>query len=757
MARFITATKLARARTIPDSAMVEWAIISEQPVIAYARITGSDAEPYRILIDASKTTTGLVGCDCRDFKDRGSATSWCKHLGKLLLQLPKGSQQSLDEVRFRLLKTTKALDQQITQLKTQQLASEPEGNSTELSLIDQLNILLQSPSQKPRIIEAIQQTLAHICQQKDAYQALLAFIDALNHFEQDLQSQLFRTLQKQLETYVHQAITALIPHFWTRPLLTRLEWASVLGPLLPFCSQSKQLDQLYFPHQANKHDPYQCVDLWLWLCYLLEWQTGDLKQAAQQANQMLAKQDCTFSTEQLEQRKRRLVFEAQLAPGLPQSLKKRLLTIAGQNQLYSPYPDELLIHLVKSGGGRPIHDLQQDDHHFFSTSTTLYHFPQTLLHDYPALSFVLEHIKTSPREYLTEAEIKAHSKFFQWLSGKKFESEWEERPRERVLDTTLAGIHEGIIIQWDIAAHQSAPGRLYTQHQGHAILPAPGTVTAQLQPFDFTLCHPQMLARGLWTRIAQPLWILQPDQVVTLIQHGHPVISQLLPWQTLADAVHHAVAYGHLRTAITDCQRSRFIYGSLVLESALAQLIRIARSGLTEAQYQQQRELLNRESGRLNTQTKQQTQSILAGEGDNLALLCQALQLSEDDCARAIIKIARKTETLAQFRSALADELVTRGLKQPNTLDGRLFHLLEQDLSPHQAAKSTLQKKLQRNLNALRKQLQQPNLPSRQSINANPLGAMLMTVIGANKTRIHSNISQQEQQALLAALAQLTS
>jgi hypothetical protein len=157
---FVQGSRLSRARAITERSVIEFNIVQDNPLVVYSLIQGSGKQPYCCIIDLDKD---LVAHYCPDFARSGRQRSWCKHLGKVLLQLNSGQiEQIRNQTPSNIIKGRNELYQHLDRIKAKRV--EEGRDSEEMSLNDKLvviNQLLQTNKVSDSLINQITHDINH--------------------------------------------------------------------------------------------------------------------------------------------------------------------------------------------------------------------------------------------------------------------------------------------------------------------------------------------------------------------------------------------------------------------------------------------------------------------------------------------------------------------------------------------------------------------------------------------------------------------
>ncbi|TFG30421.1 hypothetical protein EU528_08295 [Candidatus Thorarchaeota archaeon] len=708
--RFVHGARLSRARKISDKSLVEFEVLSENPVVAYALIQGSGSEPYTVIIDDSQ---GIVAHTCPDFN---KGIGWCKHLGKLLLKLPEGSINNLNKSRLREIRSYSEIRDHLERLREKKTLEAP--SDVDVSLDEQIHVLaksLENGKTPLQLIERVRQGLKDEIE-KSTPNLVILKINSMTKEMSAIQYNLFlKQVGDVLRPSVQRVYNHLIECFWTTSTLYRLELAYLLSKVPEKLKAEVNLTSFQQPEDLSVEER---TDARIVLSIL----TGKNIQSREFSSLVGDIPEQEKISVRLIRAGNKVVMAGTSVEGLKSWLQNEIkvshLKTTGRTR-----EDDLLIYILQTNGEKPKLEIK------FNHSRDFTGLPVTVVETNPALDFVIQRIKTSERDYITRGEHSRHRMFFKWLEDKSVESSWSERTRARQADTLLS--QPGIIIQWDICVNGQHPELLHVDKGEVRYTPDISShIHSQLQPFDMTLCHPSMKQGGEWTKIAKPIAILIPDQVIDLVLRGTPVISTVLPWNVLMKFAHSGhIESGEVEIGIRTCQQRRFVYGSIALEKALEELSMLGKSGLSDEFYAKAHDELKTSSGRLNTSTRPIARKILVGEGKSIQALLAISTMNETTQLGYIVRAAKEAKDIGEFRIKLV-QFVAKELLKGSMLNRLTPKLLNELTEPDLGVYSFVSRRIKNDLNKayvdLRLWLTGKSNPTRRNIHSNIIGALML-------------------------------
>jgi hypothetical protein len=644
----VDTARMGRARKISSKAVLEFKIVSEDPLKAYCLIKGSSSRPYIQIIDLEKK---IVGHSCPDFnKSRGNRYSrygsrssgggWCKHLGKLLLMIDPEQVDRVYAVHGQLqtIRQDSQLNAILTDYKQDLLinADSKEDSAEEVNIDDSIQLihkLIRSNGDihtLQKVVDGIIPKIKKILDESNSISSLF-FIESLVHGMTPEVSVKFDELTgNTFSTNLKEIYTEFITSFWYRTLIYRLEIAYYLKILIKKIGLQKSKNILIIPKSITNDE---IIDANLILEYL--------KRSNKELKQLLGK----IAKEEIENRRRRMVHEINIKGSIIPDLVRIVDSSFSMFQMiFDTKVDDLLIYIMKTNNESPTYDVKVNNYQGFTN------LPNWLVEDHPAFKFIYDRIKTGGREYITTAEIRGHSKFFSWLRDKSNKEHWIELPRSRVSETIFPP--SGILIQWDFNALHTQPN-LIESYMGNKklLIDQTSPIANQIQPFDITICTSDFKDIGNYSLKVFPQHILHPDQVVDLLFQGFKIYSTVLPWDKLSTFIEKGkIDSGDVSLGIAECQSRSFVYGSITLSNELEKLNHLGRKGCSDEQYIDAYTKLKQDTGRLNRESRPVAKEIKLAEGRNLDLILKALYKNETERLQTIVTTIRESPSLAEFR-----------------------------------------------------------------------------------------------------------
>ncbi|MHA1929308.1 MAG: hypothetical protein ACTSV2_12100 [Candidatus Thorarchaeota archaeon] len=707
--RFVQGARLNRARKISDRSLVEFEVLSENPVIAYALIQGSGSEPYTVIIDDSR---GVVAHSCPDFN---KGIGWCKHLGKLLLKLPEGCVDRLNKDRLRTIRGNSEIREHLESLREKKTLEAPDDH--DVSLDEQIHVLaknLQNGKTPAQLLERVREGLKDEIEKSTPNMVLLK-INLITKELSSIQTDLFlKQVQEVLEPGVQKAYDHLVGCFWTASTIYRLELAFLLSTIPERLKIKMNPSSFVAPQDLSQEER---TDARIVLS-LLTGKSMDNSELSSIVGDIPEQ-------EQFSARLIRAGHKVIMAGTSVEGLKSWLTGKIRSSDLKTTRrtrEDDLLIYILQTNGERPKLTVKFGYRDFTN-------LPVTVVEANPALDFIVQRIKTSERDYITRSEHRRHGQLFKWLDDKTVESGWSERVRVRQAETMLS--QPGVIIQWDICVNGQHPELLHVDlGEVRYITDRSSHIHSQIQPFDMTLCHMSMKQGSEWTKVAKPIAILIPDQVVDLVLRGTPIISTVLPWDVLTKFAYSGhIESGQVEIGIRMCKQRRFAYGSIALEKALEELSMLGKSGLSDEFYAKAHDELKTSSGRLNTSTRPIARQILVGEGKSIQALLDILATKETTQLGYIIRAGKEAQDVGEFRKKLVQFVAKALLKGSllNRLTPRLLNeLTEPELGVYSFIAHRIRNDLSKAYEDLRLWLTEKSSPTRRNIHSNIIGALIM-------------------------------
>ena len=634
--RLIDSTRLSRARRISDNSLVEFEILKEDPITVYGLIQGSASEPYTVIIDMSERA---IYHSCPDFnKGRG----YCKHIGKILLKLQPISINQIVANRHNISvnRSGQAAATKLAKLKENIiLESKDIGDIPLTEMIETVGRTLNSGGTAEEALENIRNLLLNELNQSTHILTIMKLESIIQAVQRSGSSQLLSKIDDVLNQKFEESMSKFLESFWTVSTLRRLEQAFLLGKIAAGLRKKIEIQPLELPPDISQAER---VDARIVLGCLL----NKSMESAELLHILGHQYDSFIVNERLKLLAGKIEISGTSVPDVKHYVKSASSSIRGWSWDTS-YIDDLLIYIMKANGERPI--MKVDLNKFYS----FVNLPTTIIEQHPSLNYVIEHIKTSGREYITKDELHGHTRLFQWLNGEDIPHRWTERPRNRQPDTSLNP--QGLIIQWDVCVNGKYPDFLNAYRNNiRMTMDKSSHLFSQVQPFDITLCHLESKPGPEWSEIVMPSSILLPDQVVNLVLQGTEIVSNVLPWDCLSRYAQSGyIESGEISVAMDQCRKHRFAYGSVVLEKALTEISKLGKSGLSDETYQKIHEQLRISSGKMNSQTRPLAKQLVIGEGETLQSLLTNYGKDEKQWLGLVIRAGKESPRLNLFRETL--------------------------------------------------------------------------------------------------------
>ena len=714
--RLIPANKLARARKISDKHLLEFQIINKDPLITYAVIRGSSPTPYTCIIDLK---ISIVGHSCPDFDRRGE---WCKHLGKLLLKLEHKQIQAVAN-QFRSLQTIRSsntLKEKVQEYKSQEVMvpqeeeSEEEDKTNSFSLFELIGILetnIESNKAVKIISKRIKEKLDLEIGLLDPYYTLTRINALLYSLNREKVIPVIKVIQKDLSQYYQRAVDYVWNTFYTKSIVWRYEACHLIKSVNKRYEFGLRLDKLKLQTIPNNMEK---LDTYLILEYLQDDSVSELG---------LKPKD--IQDEEIKKRIERHIHHINITGSKFQDIKA---WVTKQQSIYygtissTQYFDSFGIYLLNLLGEK--HEIKL----YYRRNANIVHMSSTALENNVGLKFVIDRVKESERDYLTQSEVKNHKMLFNFLEGKDVQTNFRERIKGFQEDIALP--EDGLIVQWDISGSTLTNNKLQAFDQNKKLIPDQSTIlSTKLQPFDITLCAKTGKRIDEYTYIMVPLAILSTNQVLTLIQKGIDIISNLLPWKHLAIFYKSGtINSGDLNSAIEAAKHNFFVFGAQDLEKELRTLLNYGKTGISEVKYQSIQKELAVDSGQLNTKSRPLLRDFIIAEGEILQKLLNVYSQLEKDQMRLIIPNIRRNVTLEGFRKEFTNSYVKSMISRSKTkLNSEVLTMLSQgDFYPYNEIKIQLSTGLKEELRTLYKLINSDKTLSRNSVARSLIGDMIM-------------------------------
>ncbi|MHA1305298.1 MAG: hypothetical protein ACTSPI_16490, partial [Candidatus Heimdallarchaeaceae archaeon] len=218
--RFLDSNRMRRAQSISDRKLLEFSIVSEEPLVVYCFIQGSSSDPYAVLIDLKNN---VIAHWCPDFVKR---RSWCKHLGKILLKLDKKFVDEIYKQKSSLnieysASTTKDL---ISFIKEKQVSEKLD--LMELNLTEQIEIVSKLMEQKKNvdsILKEVKQNIKKDLQNVDSLFSLLRMQTLMKSASSIARKEFIAKTKDIFFPKFQEILELFYQSFWYTSLLRRLE------------------------------------------------------------------------------------------------------------------------------------------------------------------------------------------------------------------------------------------------------------------------------------------------------------------------------------------------------------------------------------------------------------------------------------------------------------------------------------------------------------------------------------------------------
>ncbi|MCE7747841.1 MAG: hypothetical protein GPJ51_05550 [Candidatus Heimdallarchaeota archaeon] len=733
--RLVRGNRLSRAKSITARSVVEFKVVKEKPLIAYCLIQGSASQPYMVFIDLKKN---LVGHKCPDYmKGQG----WCKHIGKLLFLLEESQVDEIYKSRSKLreIKRDNEIREHMDKYKADSI--QETVATGDIPLPNQIEILgnMIAKNQRvaqilPNIKTAIKTELekTHIDQIPYRVSFLLSSVPKFS-----LDSVIKQT-RDSFEPFLAKSVDYFFKSLWVMNTVKQLEQAHLIQYIFKKFNRALSIPSLKFPSSVTEEEKR---DLSIVLKLLLQ-NHPNIYQKFIKDNKMV------FPAEVLMSRAKRMVTSLKIATSpvkeVEDWLKTQISIVFHQGTSHRSHQD-FLIYLMKSSGEKVTYQIKKGgssrgySRRYSRGGFTS--FPITLLEINPCLKYIIENIKESEREYLTDRDIEYNNKFFQWLAGKPVDTKWIEKPRTRAIDSALGT--NGIIIQLDVNYTKLYSEFFHAFDGSQRLVVDPSSpLMSAIQPFDYVYCIPQMKERRDRARIVYPQHILLPDQVVSLILKGVPIVSTLLPWSVLSAFFKQGYLSGaEVSAAIAKSSQFKFIYGSIDLVKALEDLVMIGKAGLTEEGFLDFQKKITIQSRTMTTRVREIAREFIQNEGRALVTLIETVDLEEKESLKAVVGAIRRNNTVEGFRLQVVNELVKAYLTA-NIPEKDFFKNLEKlEKSPYRHAPKLVAELYISYYKKLETKLLTPT-PTRKQAYSNPIGRMMMDDLGYAKIGNLTNIEK---------------
>ncbi|MHA1202406.1 MAG: HEAT repeat domain-containing protein [Candidatus Heimdallarchaeaceae archaeon] len=717
--RFVQGNRLSRAKSITNKSVVEFKIVSDKPLIAYCLIQGSASTPYAVFIDLKEK---LVGHNCPDFL-KGSG--WCKHLGKLLFMLES---EKLDEVyqlrtSLKIIKNTGQIAEQLNKYKAASLSKDIEEKDIPLQKqIELLGNMLAKRDNVSKILPKITSVISKELEEIDKNMILFRIKYLLSHVNTYAIEAFIKNTKSAFILGFKRALDHFFDIFWISSTVKRLEQAYLIQEIASTFKIPLEIRTIEFPKTILEQEKKDAA-------IILKMLT---KEQSKTFKNLQEKLGLKYETDDLIKRARKLLIQIRITstsvPEIEKWLQEEINHRFKISQSYTNLQD-FLIYIMKVAGEQVTYTLKPAYSRYGRSRGGMTTFPVTILEKNPCLNYIIEHIKESEREYLTSKEITNNQKFFNWLAGKNPPSSWIEKPRRRAIDSALNT--NGIIIQWDINLSYWSNDMVQTFDGSQRLVIDPGSpFLPMIQPYDYTFCIPQMKERGNRDKITYPQHILLPEQVITLVLQGVPIISNVLPWNILSSFFSKGyLSGGEVSAGIAKARARNYVYGSVDLIKALEDIEMLGKAGLTEESYLEFKARLKRESSRMSAGTRTICREFLHSEGKALMSFIELTDLDEQDYLKLIFSTIKKETTIKSFRIKIIKELLKSYFLAK--IPGKEFfeNLDKLNLSHYRHAPDMVAEQLRSYYKSIERKILIFNTTKKMIYNV-PLGKLLMDDLG---------------------------
>ncbi|MBN2151049.1 MAG: hypothetical protein JW839_06380 [Candidatus Lokiarchaeota archaeon] len=751
--RLLSKTRLERARAIPDHAVVEYAKVQDEPLVVYGRIQGSDSEPYTVIIDLEQK---VVAHWCPDFEGGGAGSyrsygggygggyshGWCKHLGKILLMLEGADANKIVPVASSLAKVVsrKEIKDRLEKLKEKRVTAMPPSaaDQPEVPLMDQVSVACQQAidaKECTALFEAVNKRIEADYSRMDASLAIFALNSLLENIPGKFKEVFASRARATIDRLLASAVERFFGTFWIASTIKRLESASTIRKVAGYSSSTITLPPgLSAPPGATAGELH---DARVVLGMLFEGNPTQLKRVLS---------SCALPVDADRGRLVRISRDINLGGTLVADVKTWIESQLSGSSYTLPsfsFVDDLFIYLLNVASERPTFTPAGGGG--WGGRGDYYFLPKRVIEDNPATSFVMERVKETAREYITGKELASHHKIFTWLSGRDVLANWAERMRIREPDAMLT---QGIIVQFDV--NGSRPHQELLQAfdgSTRLVLDQSAPMVFKIQPFDFVLCRREMIDRPDYSRVVSPVAVLVPDQVVSLVMQGTPIVSNVLPWNVLsAFALRGVLSGAEVSIGIEACKKHHFIYGSMDLRHALEQLSHMGKSGMQDDFYRSLRQKVSVHGGRLNSTTREAGRSLLAAEGPVLDHILDLVKLDDDGKIKRVVRYLATWPDADAFRKGLLDDVLDAVMKVAPIPKDLFTWLKTEKLGQYGFAPAALMSKLKGELRKLKKVVAASKARgTREQVYKNKLGQLLAASISIPTS---GPLTPQEREAL---------
>lgn len=714
--RLVPPDKMKRARAISTKSVLELGRASKDPLVVYCIIQGSDAEPYTAIIDLGEQ---VVAHWCPDFIKHPS--SWCKHLGKLLLDLDPAEVNAVAAARHALKAVVdrRAVQDRLMKCKEQVvLETTGDDGTEELPLLDRIRVACDLVARNDttgagKLVAAIASGLDSAFSRVDDRNVAFSMDAFLAPCPATVAG--LPGVRDVACKHVARAMVAFTRDFWIASTALRLETAAALRAVarrFTIDLVASGLDRLRFPGTITTGERQDAA-------IVLAFIGGADGTLDKRFGALPLPHDVPAS------RYQRALVDLRVAGTGSHAVVEWLEQRCGATPaMLATYDsgDQFLIHVMNAMGERPVYNVSGG----FSPGRDFMYHPVKLLEANPTLQWVLDHVKKSEREYITRQEVRDHDLFFTWLAGEDRQTSWHERPRAREVNPHAST--GDFIVQWDVNVNRPNEEILCSFHDGRRLVMDMGSpVAAMTQPFDYVLCHAGLVTRADWIDTAKPKSLLVPDQVVELAMHGVQVISSLLPWDVLCShARHEYVPAAMIDKAIVRCDRNKFVLGSITLKKALASIGTIGRKGLDADAYTAIHDRAVASSGRLNPGTRAVARDVMIAEGTVLRDLLELVAPAEEDKLKIVLRAVIATPSIHAFRASVMATCLQHCIAAGNRTKEFLSLARRDDLGAYDALPGQVSNALNQHLATFKTMLARKKVLHKEAVAREIMGRVVL-------------------------------
>jgi hypothetical protein len=615
-----------RALSIKNSSILDFDIINEEPLFAYMTLQGSSSNPYHVIIDCQQK---IIKHYCPDFAKENYEV--CKHVYKLLIDAGK----DIDEIQRGMeissfeKKISGNFQKDILKLKNikvfQKINTSEDPETQDLKFDDLFKyyctVATEGKSDK-KLEKRLSREIREELSEKSILHRLHRLAYILDLIPKQTDNLVIEFIITSIENTWNKTIDSFLKTYWQKDIIYRLEIIEIIDKVAQSLNLQIDLTDFKLPANYIKSDIYSLI---LTVEFLFK---DNYYQIFNFLNipKTLLRVDMNDFQKYLNLVALKMRKETVRLPKITRFIRSIIDDIF-QLQIFNFNGDEFLIYIIEANKETPQYQLS------YSWNRPFVYLPNNLLQENPALRFVIDQIKESDREYLTNTEIDRHSRFFDWLGSNRQSNwnKWKENPRDKIPDVLLNS--DGIIFQWKLNVKSIFPER-YNVFDGNQryIINQQSAILNKLQPFDYTFSEKRMNKGNNTEIIANPKYILTPDQVINCIYQGFTIISDVLPWNSLEKyAKNGYVSESELLLSIKKCEELQFIYGSIILKKQLQTLLSTSKLGISDEQFVSMFEEIKKLNFGFNVNTKQTLNDFITMERENFSKLTDLISLNPDD------------------------------------------------------------------------------------------------------------------------------